>query len=171
MSLISLTIQFLSSNAFQKYYLFILPLQGSRSGRKRKYNYASYYNRRKATKEEFNNKRALERSRKRSGVQDIALPSLEERTRRVVSNEYGPPLFQINDMVTIIKDTSPGVSFMHSYDKIGRVTEVVDNEGKALNTYTVKVLFEAYSEEVDELWLKRCDHEGMMPRLSMKCFL
>ena len=24
--------------------------------------------------------------------------SLEERTRRVVSNEYGPPLFQINDM-------------------------------------------------------------------------
>ena len=40
-------------------------------------------------------------------------------------------------------------------------TKVVNNEGIALNTYTVKILFEAYSEEVDELWLQRCDPEGM----------
>lgn len=61
-------------------------------------------------------------------------------------------------MVTIIKDTSPGVLFRHSYDKVGRVTNVVNNEGR-LNTYTVKILFENYSEVVDELWLQKYDPE------------
>ena len=101
MSFISLISQFLSSNAFQKYRLFILPSKGSERGRKSKYNYASYYNARKATVEELTNKRALERSRKRNGVQDIDPPSLEERTRRI---EYGPPLFNVGDVVTIMKD-------------------------------------------------------------------
>ena len=66
-------------------------------------------------------------------------------------------MFEINDVVTIVKDTSPGVSFMHSYDKIGRVTNVVVGD---INTYTVKVLFENYSEDVDELWLQKRDPEG-----------
>ena len=50
----------------------------------------------------------------------------------------------------IIKDTSPGVHFRYSYDKVGRVTNIVINEGQALNTYTVKVLFENYSEELQK---------------------
>ena len=41
------------------------------------------------------------------------------------------------------------------------VTNIVNNEGQALNTYTVKVLFENYSEEVDELWLQKFDPEEM----------
>ena len=98
MGLISLISQFLSSNAFQKYYLFILPLQGSRSGRKRKYNYANYHKAREAAKRELNNERSLERSRKKS---EVVLPSLEERARRI---EYGPPLFNVGDVVTIMKD-------------------------------------------------------------------
>ena len=56
--------------------------------------------------------------------------------------------------MTIVKDTTPGVHFRHSYDKIGRVTNVVVGD---INIYTVKVLFENYSEEVDELWLKKYD--------------
>ena len=59
------------------------------------------YNARKATVEEPTNKRALERSRKRNGVQDIDPPSLEERARRI---EHGPPLFNVGDVVTIMKD-------------------------------------------------------------------
>ena len=82
----------------------------------------------------------------------------QERVRCISARECGPPLFEINDVVTIVKDTSPGASFMHSYDKIGRVTKVVVGN---INAYTVKVLFENYSEVVDELWLRKCDPEGM----------
>ena len=73
-------------------------MQGSRSGRKRKYNYANYHKAREAAKRELNNERSLERSRKKS---EVVLPSLEERTRRI---EYGPPLFNVGDVVTIMKD-------------------------------------------------------------------
>ena len=33
----------------------------------------------------------------------------QERVRCISARECGPPLFEINDVVTIIKDTSPGV--------------------------------------------------------------
>ena len=63
--------------------------------------------------------------------------SSQERTRFISTREYGPPAFQIDDIVKILKDTSPGVHFRHSYDKIGHVTNVVVGD---INTYTVKVL-------------------------------
>ena len=63
-------------------YFFILPSQGSKRGRKRKYNYADYYDARKATVQELTNKRALERSRKRNGVQDICSSSFLGAWRR-----------------------------------------------------------------------------------------
>ena len=56
---------------------------------------------------------------------------------------------------------SPGLHFSYSYDKVGRVTNIINNEGQALNTNTVKVLFENYYEEVDELWLQKFDPEEM----------
>ena len=33
----------------------------------------------------------------------------QERVRCISARECGPPLFEINDVVTIVKDTSPGV--------------------------------------------------------------
>jgi len=56
--------------------------------------------------------------------------SSQGRTRCLAAYEYGPPLFQTGDTVTITKDTTPGVHWRYSYDKYGRVTEVVNNEGR-----------------------------------------
>ena len=68
----------------------------------------------------------------------------------------------------IIKDTAPGAHPRFSYDKVGVVESVVDGEGSALNLYTVKVLFEACSEQVDEKWLERYSDEAITDRLSRK---
>ena len=104
--------------------------------------------------QELNDRRSLQRSLKRNSVfTSDAAEAVNERTRFTI-REYGTPLFQIDEVVTIVKDTTPGVHFRHSYDKIGRVTNVVVGD---INIYTVKVLFENYSEEVDELWLKKYD--------------
>ena len=35
--------------------------------------------------------------------------SSQERARCISARECGPPVFEINDVVTIVKDTSPGV--------------------------------------------------------------
>ena len=96
--------------------------------------------------QELNDRRSLQRSLKRNSVfTSDAAEAVNERTRFISTREYGPPAFQIDDIVKILKDTSPGVHFRHSYDKIGRVTNVVVGD---VNIYTVKALFENYSEEV-----------------------
>ena len=95
--------QLLLSIAFQKLCFFILPSQGSKSGRERKHNCSSRYNAREATAQELTKKRSLQRSiLKRSSVG----AHVEERARRVAS--YGPPAFQIDGIVKILKDASPG---------------------------------------------------------------
>lgn len=43
----------------------------------------------------------------------------------------------------------------YSHLKYGRVTEIVDNEGRCLNLYTVKIMFMPSSEQVDKLWLQQ----------------
>ena len=96
--------------------------------------------------QELNDRRSLQRSLKRNSVfTSDAAEAVNERTRFISTREYGVPLFQIDEVVTIVKDTTPGVHFRHSYDKIGRVTNVVVGD---INIYTVKALFENYSEEV-----------------------
>ena len=96
--------------------------------------------------QELNDRRSLQRSLKRGSVfTSDAAEAVNERTRFISTREYGVPLFQIDEVVTIVKDTTPGAHFRHSYDKIGRVTNVVVGD---VNIYTVKALFENYSEEV-----------------------
>ena len=63
--------------------------------------------------------------------------SSQERTRFISTREYGPPAFQIDDIVKILKDTSPGVHFRHSYDKIGRHQEY---DGSISVTSVVRLL-------------------------------
>ena len=78
----------------------------------------------------LNNERSLQRSiLKRNSVG----AHVEERTRRVVS--YGPPAFQIDDVVKILKDTSPGAHPRYSYDKLGKIMSVVDGNGSHISLY------------------------------------
>ena len=81
-----------------------------------------YHDDRKRKLDEYTRKRSLERSRKRRGIEerdnDESSSSFEGRTRSIVSNEYGPRLFQIDDIVTIMKDTSPGVHFRTRVPKV-----------------------------------------------------
>ena len=128
--------------------------QGNRSKRRNKWIHVERHTRRSEKRKVTNCKRLVSKS----STSDATSTVEQERVRRISARECGPPLFEINDVVTIVKDTSPGASFMHSYDKIGRVAKVVVGN---INTYTVKVLFENYSEAVDELWLRKCDPEGM----------
>ena len=116
--------------------------QGNRRIRRNKRRYVEYHARRSEKRKVINCKRLVSKS----STSDATSTVEQERVRRVSARERGPPVFEINDVETIVKDTSPGVSFMHSYDKIGRVTNVVVGD---INTYTVKVLFENYSEDVD----------------------
>ena len=70
--------------------------------------------------QELNGRRSLQRSLKRNSVfTSDAAEAVNERTRFISAREYGVPLFRIDEVVTIVKDTTPGVHFRHSYDKIG----------------------------------------------------
>ncbi len=116
------------------------------------------------TVQELNNRRSLQRSTLK---RDSVGAHVEERTRRIVS--YGHPEFQIDDMVKILKDTAPGTHPRFSYDKLGVIKNVIDGNGSNANLYTVKILFESCTEEVDEMWLRRYNvDEAMSDRLSRK---
>ena len=118
-----------------------------------------YHARRSEKRKVTNCKRLVSKS----STSDATSTVEQERVRCISARECGPPLFEINDVVTIVKDTSPGASFMHSYDKIGRVTKVVVGN---INAYTVKVLFENYSEVVDELWPFLANTEAIAGRVG-----
>ena len=61
--------------------------------------------------QELNDRRSLQRSLKRGSVfTSDAAEAVNERTRLISTREYGVPLFQIDEVVTIVKDTTPGVS-------------------------------------------------------------
>ena len=88
-------------------------------GRKGKYKFAEYREARKTTVQKLTNERSLERSTLK---RDSIGAHVEERTRRIIS--YGPPAFQIDDMVKILKDTAPGTHPRFSYDKLGVIKKV-----------------------------------------------
>ena len=94
-----------------------------------KRRYGEYFSERKKKRAEAN---ALKRTSQSVFTSDAA-EAVNERTRFISTREYGIPLFQIDEVVTIVKDTTPGVHFRHSYDKIGRVTNVVVGD---INIYT-----------------------------------
>ena len=123
--------------------------QGNRSKRRNKWIHVECHTRRSEKRKVTNCKRLVSKS----STSDATSTVEQERVRRISARECGPPLFEINDVVTIVKDASPGASFMHSYDKIGRVTKVVVGN---INTYTVKVLFESLKTTL------RCRFHGML---------
>ena len=105
--------------------------QGNRSQRRNRRRDVTYHAKRDEKRKETNDKRSLRRASQRasstSDATEAVGASSQERTRCISAYEYGPPLFQRDDLVIIIKDTSPGVHFRYSYDKVGRVTNIVNN--------------------------------------------
>ena len=55
--------------------------------------------------------------------------------REDVNDVYSDPLYRVGDLVMILKDTRPGVSYTASYEKEGRVTQVIDGGGTGPNQY------------------------------------
>ena len=54
-------------------------------------------------------------------------------TREEANDIYFDPLYRVGDLVMILKDTRPGVSFKSSYDKEGRVIEAIDGKGSIIS--------------------------------------
>ena len=77
--------------------------QGNRKMRRSKRRYVEYHARR--SEKVINCKRLVSKS----STSDATSTVEQERVRRVSARERGPPVFEINDVVTIVKDTSPGV--------------------------------------------------------------
>ena len=71
--------------------------------RRSKRRYVEYHARR--SEKVINCKRLVSKS----STSDATSTVEQERVRRVSARERGPPVFEINDVVTIVKDTSPGV--------------------------------------------------------------
>ena len=65
-----------------------------------------YHTRRVEKSRETNNTRIMSST---SDATEAVGESSQERARCISAREYGPPAFQIDDIATIIKDTSPGV--------------------------------------------------------------
>ena len=122
-------------------------LQGNRSNRRNRRRHTEYFRERDKKRAEAT---ALKRSLQSVGTHE------EERVRRLITHEYGPPIFSVGEHVKIMKDTAPGAHPRFSYDKLGVIKSVIDGNGSNANLYTVKVLFEPCSVQVDEGWLQRC---------------
>ena len=85
-----------------------------------------------------------------------------------VSDVYSDPVYREGDFVMILRDTKPGVSYTFSYDKEGKVMQVMDGEGTGPNLYIVKLLHERGSEKVDETWLMPIDYCGSVELTKRK---
>ena len=102
--------------------------QGNRKTRRNKRRDVEYHAKRDKKRKETNGNRSSKMAIKKSRVEEIddeaateAIGTLNEgRTRHTVADKYGPPLFQMGDVVTIMKDTTPGVHWRFSYDKVGK---------------------------------------------------
>ena len=79
--------------------------QGNRRIRRNKRRYVEHHARRSEKRKVINCKRLVSKS----STSDATSTVEQERVRRVSARERGPPAFEINDVVTIVKDTSPGV--------------------------------------------------------------
>ena len=55
------------------------------------------------------------------GVQEEVRDAYSRGLREDVNDVYSDPLYRVGDLVVILKDTRPGVSYKDSYDKEGKV--------------------------------------------------
>ena len=101
-------------------------------------------------------KQKKEQGREGSNFEESGSRGIREEATEI----YSDPVHRVGDLVMILKDTRPGVSFKSSYDKEGRVIEAIDGKGSGPNLYVVKLLHEHGTEKVDELWLVPIDYCG-----------
>jgi hypothetical protein len=118
---------------------------------------------RKSSTQATRTKQRVDRAWERLSSPNL-LPDVEDQNKRGTREEateiYSDTLHRVGDLVMILKDTRPGVSFKSSYDKEGRVIEAIDGKGSGPNLYVVKLLREHGTEKVDELWLAPIDYCG-----------
>ena len=55
------------------------------------------------------------------GVQEEVRDAYSRGLREDVNDVYSDPLYRVGDLVVILKDTRPGVSYKDSYDTEGKV--------------------------------------------------
>ena len=139
------------------------PKRSSRKGRK------EYKIMRRAQLAEFVAKKReqkKEQGREGSNFEESSSRGIREAVS--VSDVYSDPVCREGDFVMILRDTRPGVSFTVSYDKEGKVMQVMDGEGTGPNLYIVKLLHERGSEKVDETWLMPIDYCGSVELTKRK---
>ena len=111
-------------------------------------------------------KQKKEQGREGSNFEESSSRGIREAAS--VSDVYSDPVYREGDFVMILRDTRPGVSFTVSYDKEGKVMQVMDGEGTGPNLYIVKLLHERGSEKVDETWLMPIDYCGSVELTKRK---
>ena len=62
----------------------------------------------------------------REGLNNEGSSSSDRGVQEEVRDAYSEPAYRQGDFVIILKDTRPGVSYTASYEKEGRVTQVID---------------------------------------------
>ena len=109
-------------------------LQGNRSNRRNRRRDTDYFRKRDKKRAEAT---ALKRSLQSVGTrEEERVTHEEERVRRLITHEHGPPTFSVGEHVKIMKDTAPGTHPSFSYDKLGVIKSVVDGNGSSANLYT-----------------------------------
>ena len=124
--------------------------------------------RRKKLAELVAKKREQKEEQGREGSNFEESSSRGTREAASVSDVYSDPVYREGDFVMILRDTRPGVSFTFSYDKEGKVMQVMDGEGTGPNLYIDKLLHERGSEKVDETWLMPIDYCGSVELTKRK---
>ena len=71
----------------------------------------------------------------REGLNNEGSSSSDRGVQEEVRDAYSEPAYRQGDFVIILKDTRPGVSYTASYEKEGRVTQVIDGGGTGPNQY------------------------------------
>ena len=75
-------------------------------------------------------------------------------TREEANDIYFDPLYRVGDLVMILKDTRPGVSFKSSYDKEGRVIEAIHHIPTSLSFSSSSRDFKKGSGMVDLILMR-----------------
>ena len=96
---------------------------------KRKRKHVEYHAKRDKKRKETNDKRSSQSIVKISTVEERddeaateAIGTSYKETRHIVADTYRPPLFQMGDLSTIMKDSTPGVHWRFSYDNCGWIS-------------------------------------------------
>ena len=107
--------------------------------------------------------------REASNVEESSSRGLREAASVSDDHHKVPfPVYREGDFVKILRDARPGVSYTFSYDKEGKVVQVIDGEGGSPNLYIVKLLRDFLRSDLGMLWRSTWRRPS---NDCLKCFL